>query len=1109
MQRVEVVTPRDGSRLPAGNLWVQLFALEPLEYAVPTFLAASLFLLLTALAPTELHRFTDRTIGIAVLQAFDTRLRGELLILSPILAVLVYASWIGLMWFLRQCVERKGGPGAVLKMRTWTRPAHYISLFGIAALVFQTPVPAWTPICSICVGLAGYFIVAGSLCAATRTSLAFTHSIALAAAAIAAGFARIHYTLVPAWRFDLWAGLLFAVLWAALYRSARARRGAAFRSWVGLATIPLFFILSAPEVAQELAYVALLRWDLAPSIREITWILAIGALLLWAGTLLAARLGRFRRIRSCSWIVSRLSIPMLIATLGTVPLVPRASGLLAPDVHHWGEALIPLDQFLKFGSIPYIDLLPTHGVLSNVGPLLHRVLYGGYSIDEYMLGSAVTIAIGLMCAYYFLRRAFSSPGLAALLIGFLQPLFDPGLGLASPTYSVGLIAILAIGRAVRIWRRRAFLEAGAVVLIAGLFRADVAMGGALIAAIIFTAAAILRPRGERWLPLSFAAVLAAPISLCMLVLLFSKGGLDKIAAIRTLFSLDFQALSIVPPEFLSPGLNRYPSNLFLFCLFPASLMAGILLALKVLSVVATRPAPGSVESRSRSSLIWRAGVALSLVGYNLLIFHRVLERFSEALTMALPQYALSFSLVSILLCMTILACPKDALVLMWVAATLLTIAAVPNKNVMFGRGVMGYFDWPVNSMDHPARMNEFTARINIPAEILTAWRSLRDYINREVPPGDTFAELGNQPLLNVALNRPFPAFNMVTISSTGEAIQRAYLDSWDVAHVPVVVVHGAEGWLNSIDTVPDPVRNYRLHERLHEFYQRDTQVGPFVIYKRRDLAGPDPGPFQAAQLETSVEVNKQTPLVINTPGLSVMPAREVVVRFESRCAAKSAFHIGFAVQATPASNNAIQTSCGADGFSPLNEWSAFQVKSPLSLSGPVNSVVFTAAGDAPIQVRNIAVTEAQKSADLDTPPGTPIPYEVRWLPYVWGQFDPRMAATKRPVVWSADHTIELAPNTSLTWDVDIPAADSAYVRVDAESDVEGSLIFNYAKQDIPLSTAKGFRFSIRAGARATYLIRPSVQAYWFGDRSPVRKLLLWNNSARPVKIFRIAVLAGD
>jgi hypothetical protein len=1093
------------------GFWTGLSTLTPIEYSVPVFAAGSLFWLVAGTIPDELHRFTDRTIGRAVLQDFDSRLRSVLLVAGPVLALLAVGCWLAFLWLAGQWVERIGGTGAARDMRKWMAPAHYLSLFGMAALVFQTPVPAWTPICTVTAVLVVYFIAVAVLCAGTGTSLAFTHTVALAAASIAGGVFRMEYGSLLTYRFAVWSTIGFAILWWSMGGIAKRGRSAALKSWLAIATIPLLFTLAASEIAQELSFVALLRWNKSLPIREIAWWVLAFALLLAAGTLAAAWIGRFRRVRSCSWLLSRVLTPLLLAVAGTLPVLPRLGGLLAPDVHHWGEALMPLDQLLKFGRIPYLDLLPTHGVLANLGPLLHRVIYGTYSVDEFMLGWTIVVVTGMVCAYYFLHRAFASPALAIFLVVFLQPLFYPGLGLAAPYYSVGLIGILAIGRAVRLWTRRAFLEAGIVFFVAGLLRLDIAMAGVLMGTAVFAGAALIRRGRDSWLPLYFAAPLAGPAALWMLILLFSRGGVTKIAASLMLFSLEFHSLSLVPRQFLNPNLNRFASNLFYFAVFPASILAGVLVSIQVFWWVLEGRASGApAQARNRRAdarFLPQAAIAISLTAYNLLIYSRGIQRSNESLTDALPLYTLGFSLVAIILCARILGAGKGTTQWMWVTATLLTISAVPAKNVMFGRAAIEFLTYPVNEVARPVRANEFTARIQLPPETLAAWRALRAYIDREVPPGDTFADLGNEPLLHIAMDRLFPAFNMITLSATGETLQHAYLDTWDVARVPLIVEHGGEPWLNNIDYVPDPVRNYRLHERLHEFYRRQTQVGPYIIYQRRKTTAEAP-PVLIAEAATSRELGIATPLVIPTPHLLLQAGFEVVVDFEARCSVQAPFRIDFTSTAATGSGTAFAT-CGAEGFSPLKEWAVYRLRSPLSVQGAVDSVALAAVKDVPVEVRNVRVTISEKGADLDLAPGL-TPFEVGWLPYVWGQYDPLQAAVRNPVVWqSGAGDATLAPHASLTWDVSIPAAPSAYVRVEAESALEASLTFNYAKDAVPLSTAKGFRFSIRAGKSATYLLRPSVQAYWFGDRSPIRKLVLWNNSETRLTIHSIAVLVGD
>jgi hypothetical protein len=1085
------------------RFWPGLSTLTPIEYSVPGFIAGSLFWLLASTLPAELHRFTDRTIGQTVVLGFDSRQRSLLLVAGPFLALLVFACWLALIWLAGRWVERRGGAGAVRDMRKWMAPAHYLSLFAMAALIFQTPVPDWTPICWVAAVLAVYFIAVAVVCAGTRTSLAFTHTLALASASIAGGLFRMKFGSLLTFWFASLAAVVFAIFWWSMRGIAKRGQNAALKSWLALATIPFLLTLLAPEVGQELSVMALLRWNKSLPIREIGWFILIATLLLGAATLAAAWIKRFRRVRSCSWLLSRVLVPVLLTVASILPALPRLGGPLMPDVHHWGEALMPLDQLLKFGRIPYLDLFPTHGILANLGPLLHRVIYGTYSLDEFMLGWTIVVVAGMVCAYYFLHRAFASPALAIFLVAFLQPLFYPGLGLAAPYYSVGLIGILAIGRAVRLWTRRAFLEAGIVFLVAGLLRLDIAMAGVGIGGVVFAGAALMR-REKRWLPLYFALPLAGPAALWALILVFWTDGMTKLAAALMLFSLDGQSLSIVRKQLLNPEMNRFTSNLFYFAIFPASVMAGMLVCIKVFLWALE----GRDNRRPGAPHLSLAAIAISLTAYNLLIYSRGIQRASEAYTYGgLPLYTFGFSLVTIILCARVLGAGKATMQSMWVMATLLTISAVPSKDLMFGRVARELLKDPVNQVERPVRASEFAARIQLPPETLAVWRALRAYIDREIPRGDTFADLGNEPLLHIAMDRMYPAFNVVTISTTGEALQRAYLASWDVAHVPLVIVHGGEGWLTNIDYVADPVRNYRLHERLHESYRRHIQIGPYVIYARRKATADAP-PVLIAESAASREVRIGTPWAMSTPQLPLQPGFEAVLDFEARCASKATpFRIDFASPTTGV-GTALAT-CGADGFSPVNEWAPYRLRSPLSVQDAVDSLAIIAVKELPLEVRNVRITVSPKGADLDLTPDLAT-FEVGWLPYVWGQYDPLQAAVKNPVVWrSAAGDATLAPHASIAWDVSIPAAASAYVRVEAEGAVESSLTFNYAKDAIPLSTAKGFRFSIQAGKPATYLLRPSVQAYWFGDRGPIRKLLLWNNSETPVTIHSIAVLVGD
>lgn len=301
--------------------------------------------------------------------------------------------------------------------------------------------------------------------------------------------------------------------------------------------------------------------------------------------------------------------------------------------------------------------------------------------------------------------------------------------------------------------------------------------------------------------------------------------------------------------------------------------------------------------------------------------------------------------------------------------------------------------------------------------------------------------------------------------------------------------------MTDIDLVPDPVRNFRLHEYLHRFYRRDAQVGPFVLYKSRNLpvTSPPSATFDQAQLMQGQP--------LSTNGLTVTPGTEAVVDFEARCSAPIPFQIAFG-------SNKVPDLCGAPGFSRSSEWTAFRVRSPLAFTGTLTSVTFTANVPNAIEARNVHVSVSPKAADLDLPPDKAV-FNVQFLPYLWGQYDPRHAAQSQPVLWESKAVTELQPGQGLRLDVNLPVQDSAFVRVEASSPAGATLVFNYAKDSVPLSTIKGFRFNIRPRERALYMLRPSVQSFWFGDRTAIRQLMLWNDSKVPVTIYSIASLTGD
>ncbi len=920
---------------------------KPLEWSFPAGISAYLLWLLWYRTPFELHRFTDRTIGTAVLQAYDVRARSVFVFEGLGITAIVCGLWLFALWAFVRYLKRMWRVDLGGRLRQHLRPAHYLALFSIAAMVFQVPAPDWRPASSIGLALAFYFLAAALWITACRALPSTIHAIGLACFSTSLGtFRLLHRSpYSPQFVFTTFAAIiLFWSVDQVLRKMVRVTRHdrARLRSWLMVAMTPLLLLPAAPEIGQEAAYFFLLRFGTAPTFEFVNWMVATVLAVATVIILVAGVSLRPGFLRPSAWLFSRISIPLSLTALVVVWTMPRAGTAVNPDVHHWGEALMPLDQLLKFRSLPYVDLMPTHGLAENLGPLLHRVIYGIYSIDEFALGAMIATLIGYLSAYFFLRRIFASPALAALGPLMLPTVMEPSMGYAAPYYTVGLVVILFICRALRLWTTKAFFAAGVVVLVATLLRLDVGVGTALIGTALIAGYALCFWRDLRVRrALGFFAVLGGVGFVYLVALWIRTGGFARLAALRVFSSLDFQALYSAPPQFLNPLVSRYASNLFNALAFPASMVAvlmAIVAAGRLAVLMRARGLPQN-PAREDTRFFWRASIVIAVGAYNLLVFNRGLQRFNESLAGGgfLTQYEIGFSFLVIILAAWMFGVRRGGLAMLWVIAALLTISGIPSK-AMFAK-------FPVDLLitlerpdsPKPIRMNEFSARLYLVPELLSVWRNLRDYT-----PGQTFVELSNEPLFHVAFNRRFPAFNIITFTATGEAMQQAYLSGWKPEVVPVVLVRGGEGWLNDIDNVPDPVRNYRLYEQLYKSYQRDTQIGPYVMYRFR-RPGPPAGDRRISS-GGGRTVTPGAPLSIATEGMSIGPGQELTVSFQAQCHAAMPFRVTFD-SAHKDVTQVAATAC-SPGYSTPEDWSDYKIQSPLGLSGSVSSVSIAPVGSA-------------------------------------------------------------------------------------------------------------------------------------------------------------------
>ncbi|HEX8616956.1 MAG TPA: hypothetical protein VF911_05140, partial [Thermoanaerobaculia bacterium] len=181
------------------------------------------------------------------------------------------------------------------------------------------------------------------------------------------------------------------------------------------------------------------------------------------------------------------------------------------DFFEDGHSLLPASEMAR-GELPYRDIIPMHGLLTDGGFDLAAMQLTGPELGS-VLAARRPLAALTATAIYFTALAVLSSAELALLTAFLSLAIFPTASLF-PRVVVPLLALACAAAATRLRAPRWFVPAGALVALSVLISLDFALCSAVIAAL-----AALRARAAVPLVKGFAVV-AVPLLLLMALLGF-------------------------------------------------------------------------------------------------------------------------------------------------------------------------------------------------------------------------------------------------------------------------------------------------------------------------------------------------------------------------------------------------------------------------------------------------------------------------------------------------------------------------------------------------------------------------------------------------------------
>jgi hypothetical protein len=518
----------------------------------------------------------------------------------------------------------------------------------------------------------------------------------------------------------------------------------------------------------------------------------------------------------------------LCVLLGNVLIIEYTSTIQYGhyDLFHFGERLLPLQQWSSYGLLPFKDYLPTHGLfdafphiiyqqINNSSPFEALVWGNGYFMGWFMRAIAISIF------YAFISRLIE-PVSAFFLLWLL-----PSYHLIDPYYSFLLLPAIHVlnlqqTKAINRWW---FLQWAFTVLIM-LWRLD--FGVVLIAgnfALMVLASWYLKSSAHI---LRGGLVGAGVIFLAVVVFILISGGYQGVESLLAIKA--YMASQIIVTSYAEVYKEINFSSLMQLVLLPGSI--ALVLAYSFSRLVRRT---ASYSLFTVDLLIIFLGVATLIMSMRSLHRHTLLEggfknylfllvMFLSVLRFWLQRGGFALAPVLALFVMvSFLVVPKGDKPV-WRSVFHLT----PQWEYPFALTGKQAPAWEVNPVRMVDKVNKYDGFIEFMASSLKK--------------GESFYDFANAPLLYVLADVEVPVYVTETLFQSSDTLQKktvAELASWHRQdRLPFVVFRQNNIW-DRLDNVDNALRSYLIAEFIYGAYKPCVKVDHFDIWIDKRIASAD------------------------------------------------------------------------------------------------------------------------------------------------------------------------------------------------------------------------------------------------------------------------------
>jgi hypothetical protein len=802
-----------------------------------------------------------------------------------------------------------------------------------------------------------------------------------------------------------------------------------------------------------------------------------------------------RRIspRWCHRLISCWIFPNIILFLVLSTVHRQTISLETFDYLHWGNLVVPAQQLIDHGRLPFVDAWYAR----NLRDLLIGLLNGFFSWKYEPLGAILWAETVINCTSTLVVYGILAT-LVCPLGAFLSALVFPAREFFSGYYAGSAFPCLFMFLLLKKPNTLRLVFFWLVTVFSFAWMASDGSAAIPVAILLVGSLAVLLPAWRNSIPWRAFSYVFGAAAILYFAVLAAKGHsiYETLSLIGSFAYVDSVVGSF---ERFNDGLST--TALVQYGVFPLIAIVSIVLALRRIQ---------KTQSISIGSMM-----VFFIAAISLLLFKRAFAR--HCLIEGFQDHF--FWATGVFLMLQLFGRNRRGILAAFAAICLIVgICYRTWEPTLKPRVLFSPHEWKATE-----------ERVVVNLSMKQQISRMKAFFDHTLGPTQTFAELVNAHLLYSLVRRPYAFFHHAVQIIQSDPAQAVYLAQWQrklqKQEVPLVVTRMTGYWGSALDGMPLGLSVYRLSEFLYQYYEPYMYVEGLEIWKQKDftLQEPQSGtetitplylPQSPASASNNVAIDGKAfratgpdPWVcgiLDNPGSHLFAGEQYAIRIVYRSSKAGPWTINPMTRKGDSSSGPTYEFL-ADASD--KEQSTYLVPSDTFRTESFADFRVDIPDDSTFEIIAIEAYPGMKPGFGTRIETTHQELDFKLLPYVWANYDSKSSLEEKRTL----HTLQIAPapvSSANTLRLDIPVnidkTTGNYLLLQATG--AQNAVVDLRLSDGRRSGLLHFRLKGKKTGEF-YLVRISSLWVWY-SRQPLH-IEVSTTSQRPLEVSHAAILKGD